>query len=208
MIALREFRRKRPVMADSNPNVCKRCGTKLSVVLGWCRICAQKELAASVRVPEENEVRVMKPEDLRWRVKGYREGDSLTEKTIDAAMEDYLDDLAPFDAASRAKGLEPVLQDLGDIIVECWKPEVVTANPSWANDTLFGFLDQYFDGQMHPDSDTEDYVTPTMRAAAKRFVAVIVAEFVPWQVCLETSVTINALDWVRKHRPNWLVGGK
>ena len=149
--------------------------------------------------------------DVRWCVENCDGGDSLKNETVDEAVEDFLDDLD--DLSEYFESLEDRLRHLGLLVVECWVRDEVVANPGgwWADDMLFGFLDQHFSEQMNPDSgtDSDEHITPAMRAAAQSFVSTVVAEFVPWTMHVDSSrnVQINALDWVRLHRPDWLKEG-
>ena len=52
----------------------------------------------------------------------------------------------------------------------------------------------------------EDAATPAMAEAEKAFLAVVAAEYVPWQCEVDPTLdlTIDVEAWVREHCPGWL----
>ena len=54
-----------------------------------------------------------------------------------------------------------------------------------------------------PDGDGNE-PTPAMIAAAETFARAIEAEYVPWWCVPVHSETVDVLEWVREHEPQWL----
>lgn len=124
---------------------------------------------------------------------------------VDEAVEDFLDGLdgrcdCPTDR-------EQEFRDLGEITVYAWVREQFVPNKYMARDLLEWFFDSYAEELFNPEEGPT--MTGGMRVAAQHLVDVIVREFVPWSCDRDPAqdVTVNALDWVREHAPEWLKGG-
>src|SRR5690606_19353922 len=79
------------------------------------------------------------------------------------------------------------------------KPDPDSYNP------LEHILEQLDDEFGDPDSCDGTAATEAMKQAEKVFIAAVLAEYTPW-MCEKTGneVTVDALEWVREHRPDWL----
>ena len=45
-----------------------------------------------------------------------------------------------------------------------------------------------------------------MKAAALAFATVLLREYESWACEIVKRETVNVHDWIKEHRPNWLVG--
>lgn len=66
---------------------------------------------------------------------------------------------------------------------------------------LENYLDEEYAGEGGPTVPTE-----AMKRAEREFISVIEREYEPW-ICEEvpgTKQTVNSLDWISEHRPEWL----
>ena len=70
-------------------------------------------------------------------------------------------------------------------------------------ETLMEDVEENFGGESR---NPEDAYTPAMEEAEKAFLAVVAAEYVPWQCEADPTLdrTIDVEAWVREHRPGWL----
>ena len=120
---------------------------------------------------------------------GTKDSERLIHRTPDEAIEEMLDQVpCPID-------------DFGEVVVAEYAPMKCSADAERVLERLLESLDDEYGD---PDGD---YTEPTdsMKQAAEAFVRAVVAEYTPW-ACEPTGneVRVNALDWVREHRPDWL----
>lgn len=116
--------------------------------------------------------------------------EKLTHQSVHDAIEAIID------------GLHPVgFAEIGQITVHEFA-SMTAKVPHWsALESLLKSLDEEY---ANPDGDGTE-PTEAMRAAEKAFTAAVLAEYKPW-MCEATgsTVTVNALEWVKEHRPDWL----
>lgn len=121
---------------------------------------------------------------------------------VDTAVEEYLDALVIGNTPDRR---EASLTFLGDINVYGFAPQKVEKQEWWAEDILTEFIQSRFEELLDPDDD-DLKITPAMRLAANALIDVICREFVPWACEVAKTEKVNALEWVKKNRPDWLSG--
>lgn len=121
---------------------------------------------------------------------GEKDDERLHHDDPDEAIADIID------------GLHPVgFDEIGEITVHEFAP--ATPNPEhWR--PLESLIEQLDEEYADPDGDGTR-PTEAMLVAEKAFVAAVLADYTPWS-CKPTgnTVTVNALEWVRANRPDWL----
>ena len=131
----------------------------------------------------------MADETMLW---GEWDDEVLTCRDAESAIESYLDMAFPEE-----------FESIGDVTVFEYRP--VTIQTSDCGSPLEGVL-EYLDEQYGDPDGTPAYAgTQEMRDAEKAFLETVIKHYKPW-ACEQTgkSVTVNALEWVREHRPDWL----
>lgn len=128
------------------------------------------------------------PEKRLW---GSDSDEVLIYEDPDEAIEMYLDGLHPTD-----------FKDIHDFAMYEYKPMEPTL-PFHCSplETILEVLDEEYG---NPDGDSCE-ATQAMKDAEQAFLKVVLAEYRPW-ACEQTGkkVEVNALGWVREHRPDWL----
>lgn len=115
----------------------------------------------------------------------------LTHSDPDEAIEAYIDGFHP----------DPIAT-IGEITMYEYAPMKVSVSDCLSPlELVLENLDEEYGD---PDGDGYE-VTDAMKAAEKAFLEIVAAEYRPWS-CEQTgkSVTVNALEWVQEHRPDWL----
>lgn len=121
---------------------------------------------------------------------------------IDTAIEEYFDTLIVGDTPAQR---EVSLVYIGDINVYGFAPQKIEKREWWAENILREFIQSRFKELLNPNDD-DLKITPAMRQAANALVDVICREFVPWSCEVVKTEKVNALEWVKKNRPDWLSG--
>lgn len=114
----------------------------------------------------------------------------LTYRDPNEAIEAYLDQVdLPF-------------VELGELTMYEYKPMKAALPSCWS--PLEIVLEALEEDYGNPDGNGPE-VTDAMKEAEQEFLRAILEEYQPW-MCEQTgkSVTVNALAWVREHRPDWL----
>ena len=131
----------------------------------------------------------MTDETLLWG----EDGDELLScRNANSAIESYLDGFWP-----------EILRETHEVTVFEYRP--VTIQISDCGSPLENVL-EYLDEQYGDPDGTPDYAgAQEMQDAEKAFLDTVISHYKPW-ACEQTgkSVTVNALEWVREHRPDWL----
>lgn len=120
-----------------------------------------------------------------------QDGDELLiHYSADEAIEDIIDGRHP----------DPI-DSIGKITVYEYEPRDVNGRYFYPLEWMLEILDEEY-GDPN-DCGTEP--TEKMKAAEKVFVDAVLSEYLPW-TCEQSgkAVTVNALDWVRENRPDWL----
>jgi hypothetical protein len=76
----------------------------------------------------------------------------------------------------------------------------VGAHGSCPLDHVLEYLDEEYGD---PDGGWSD-PTEAMKKAEAEFLEVIEREYVPWSCEQVATETVNAMDWIRENRPDWL----
>jgi len=120
---------------------------------------------------------------------GREEEEVLTNTDPDEAIEEILDAYGPGE-----------LEDHEVTVIE-YRPRGCVVD---AESILENALERLDEEYGNPDGDYTK-PTPAMTAAAEAFAKVLAAEYSVW-ACEPTGekVTVNALAWVKEHRPDWL----
>jgi hypothetical protein len=123
---------------------------------------------------------------------GQGDGEELTHENPNDAIEDFLDDMHPTPFEK--------IDDFEVCEYRPMKPGMPAAH--WSPLTLL--LERWDEDYGNPDGDPPT-ITEAMRAAERAFVAAVAAEYRSW-ACEKTGnvVKVNALEWVRENRPEWL----
>lgn len=119
--------------------------------------------------------------------------------------EERLLHLEPHDAIEAIiDGLHPVgFDEIGEVTVYEYAPMKPSANE--CGSPLESILERLDEKYADPDGYDGFDPTEAMREAERDFIAAVLAEYVPWMCCQTgEKVTVNALEWVREHRPDWL----
>lgn len=118
------------------------------------------------------------------------ERERLTHSDIDEAIEEYLDQIASSE----------------------W-PEIVTVKgyvrlaPSieeYEGTRVESFLESLDEEYGDPDAYHATPPSEAMKAAELVFIKAVLAEYEPWQCEPAITKEIDAMAWVREHRPEWL----
>jgi hypothetical protein len=121
---------------------------------------------------------------------GPPEAERLYANTKDEAIEFILDDLD--------------LDKLPEMIeVAGYAPMAPDIETTYEGDVLEHILEQLDENYGDPEGD-DTSPTEAMKEAEAAFLAVIQKEYHVWmcdEVCRET---VNAMDWIKGHRPDWL----
>lgn len=124
----------------------------------------------------------------------WSEGDdeTLTHFNVHDAIEAYIDNIHP----------EPI-ESIGEITMYEYVPMTPTL-PGYFSplEQVLEVLDEEYGD---PDGDNCK-ATDAMKQAEQTFLNAVLAEYRPW-ACERTgkSVTVNALEWVKEHQPDWLL---
>lgn len=121
--------------------------------------------------------------------------ESLRHHSPDDAIEEIIDGLHPAGFA-----------EIGQVTVHEFAPMKASVPSHWR--PLESLLENLDEEYANPEGDGTK-PTEAMLAAEKAFIAAVLAEYKPW-MCEETgkTVTVNALEWVREHRADWLTESK
>ncbi len=97
--------------------------------------------------------------------------------------------------------LDDPIAEIGDVTVHEYKSESLNFS---ANQLLSEILERLDEDYGDPDGDLTQ-PTPAMLAAAQTFASALRTDYFVWR-CVTTgrTVTVNALEWVKQHRPDWL----
>lgn len=122
---------------------------------------------------------------------GAHDDERLVYTSADDAIEAILDALEPAE-----------FDEIGEVTVYGFQP--MKPSPSLGWDPLDILLEQLDEQHGDPEGDGTR-PTEAMRAAEKVFIDAVLAEYESW-ACEPSGeiVTVNALEWVREHRPGWL----
>lgn len=94
------------------------------------------------------------------------------------------------------------LEDIDNITVYEYAPIKISLHPGFLLDFALETLDEEY-GDPEAVSTTEP--TESMKKAEKELIDIIIAQYPVWP-CEPTghSVTVNSLEWVKKHHPDGL----
>jgi hypothetical protein len=119
-------------------------------------------------------------------------------ETLDEAVEEYLDGLAPTPGSVDP---EDFFRDLPDVKCTAWVRRVI--DRKWLADSVLDYaLEQI--GDVHGNPDGDEPATDAIKAAALAFADAFIADFAVWACEPAGSEEVNALEWVKKHAPHWL----
>ena len=118
-----------------------------------------------------------------------KDNERLTHESIDEAVEWFL-------SALRPAGMPPKV-----IVYGFARLEIMAA--THRGDPLEGFLERLDEEHADPDGGCT-FPTERMKEAERVFIEAVLAEYVPWGCEQVTEVEIDAMAWVREHRPDWL----
>lgn len=129
----------------------------------------------------------MSEQTLLW---GREDDERLTYTDPDEAIEAYIDDY-PQD-------------ELAEYTVTVCEFRPMKPKYNGARRVVERVLEDLDEDYGDPDGDGSR-PTPAMLAAAETFIAAVLAEYRGWS-CEPTGerVTVNALEWTKEHRPDWL----
>jgi hypothetical protein len=115
----------------------------------------------------------------------------LTHADPDEAIEAHIDGWHP----------DPI-ESIGEITMYEYAPMKPTL--SKCGSPLERVLEQLDEEYGDPNGDGYE-VTEAMKEAEQVFLKAVLAQYRPW-ACEQTGkkITVNALEWVQEHRPDWL----
>jgi len=119
-------------------------------------------------------------------------------ETLDEAVEEYLDGLAPTPGSVDS---EDFFRDLPDVECTAWVRKVI--DRKWLADSVLDYaLEEVGDEHGNPDGDEPP--TEAMKAQALKFADAFIADFQVWSCEPAGSEKVNILKWVKKNAPHWI----
>lgn len=118
------------------------------------------------------------------------ERERLTYEDIDDAIEEYLDQLAP--------GKLPETVEVKGYVRR--EPSISEYEGAMLENLIERLDEEYGD----PDAYHATPASENMKAAELVFIKAVLAEYESWQCEPVITKEIDALAWVREHRPEWL----
>lgn len=100
--------------------------------------------------------------------------------------------------------LDTVLPDAWDEL-EVFVREFARMKATLSADTVLDFVLEHLDEEFGCPDGGETSPTPAMRTAAETFVEAILAEYQSYYLePTGATVQVNALEWIKANRPEWL----